>query len=59
MHWQRRSAWWWMSGPGTGRQLDADEELLVVAPHGLSDQFEMRVRHNPHRVSFEAFLRRI
>ncbi|MFC4200875.1 nucleotidyltransferase family protein [Candidimonas humi] len=39
--------------------LDEDEFLHVVAPHGLDDLFELRVRHNPSRVTFDTFMQRV
>lgn len=42
-----------------GVHLDADDTMHVIAPHGLDDLFELRVRHNPVRVSVEAFMRRV
>lgn len=42
-----------------GIQLCADDSLRVIAPYGLADLFEMRIRHNPRRVSFETFSQRI
>lgn len=42
-----------------GIYLDTDDSLHVVAPYGLEDLFEMRVRHNPRRVSVESFARRV
>ena len=39
-------------------RLDPDEGLLVVAPFGLSDLFQMLLRRNPRRVSVEQFRRR-
>ena len=42
-----------------GVYLDSDDSLHVVAPHGLSDLFEMQVRHNPQRANFETFVQRV
>jgi len=39
--------------------LDAAGSLHVVAPHGLDDLFELRVRHNPSRVTFDTFMQRV
>lgn len=39
--------------------LDADDSLHVIAPYGLNDLFELRVRHNPSRVTFETFMQRV
>jgi hypothetical protein len=42
-----------------GIYLSADDSLHVIAPHGLDDLFELRVRHNPARVTFETFMYRV
>lgn len=42
-----------------GISLDAHGALHVIAPHGLADLFEMRVRHNPRRVPLDAFMQRV
>jgi len=42
-----------------GVYLAEDESIGVVAPHGLEDLFEMRVRHNAARASAAEFERRI
>jgi hypothetical protein len=39
--------------------LNWDESLGVVAPHGLDDLFNLRVRHNPLRASVEIYRQRI
>ena len=39
--------------------LHADDQLQVIAPHGLADLFSMVVRWNPGRVSADAYLQRI
>jgi len=39
--------------------LSSDGELQVIAPHGLTDLFSMRVRRNPARVSVETYRQRI
>jgi hypothetical protein len=38
--------------------LGRDGELEVIAPHGLTDLFSMRVRRNPTRVSLETYRQR-
>lgn len=40
-------------------RLDPDGELQVIAPHGLDDLFDMRVRRNPVRVSLETYRARV
>lgn len=52
-------ATWPETATCVGVYLDLDEGLHVVAPFGLGDLFEMRVRHNPRRVPFEAFMHRV
>jgi hypothetical protein len=42
-----------------GVYLDDDESVKVIAPHGLNDLFELRVRHNPRRASVETFMDRV
>ena len=42
-----------------GVSLDADGTLRVIAPHGLDDLFAMVVRHNPARVSVNAYRQRL
>lgn len=42
-----------------GAFLDGDESVRIVAPYGLNDLFELRVRHNPRRVSVSTYLERI
>ncbi len=39
--------------------LRRDDQLEVIAPHGLDDLFSMVVRWNPDRVSADAYLQRI
>jgi uncharacterized protein len=39
-------------------RLLPDEGLLVVAPYGLSDLFQLVLRRNPRRVSLDQFRRR-
>ena len=42
-----------------GVRLLPNDELLIVAPYGLSDLFNMILRRNPRRVSRTEFRRRI
>jgi hypothetical protein len=42
-----------------GIRLETDEALTVMAPLGLADLFEMRVRRNPRRVSVETYRQRV
>jgi len=42
-----------------GVYLVADDDLHVIAPHGLNDLFELRVRHNPTQVPAETFMQRV
>jgi hypothetical protein len=42
-----------------GVRLRADDELLVVAPHGLDDLFACVCRHNPARASKEIYEGRV
>lgn len=41
-----------------GVTLHADDSLGVVAPHGLDDLFDMKVRHNPAWASVDVYLQR-
>lgn len=41
-----------------GLSLNADGSLDVIAPHGLEDLFELRLRHNPLRAPYEVFAQR-
>lgn len=42
-----------------GVYMEPDDSLTVIAPHGLADLFEMRVRHNPRRASASTYLHRV
>ena len=42
-----------------GVYLNEDDSLGVVAPHGLDDLFELRVRHNPLRASAATYRQRV
>ncbi|MGL4230450.1 MAG: nucleotidyltransferase family protein [Casimicrobium sp.] len=39
--------------------LDMDDEIHVIAPHGLDDLFNCVVRRNPTRVSIETYQKRV
>lgn len=39
--------------------LNKTDEVQVIAPYGLDDLFEMRIRRNPKRVSKEVFAERL
>lgn len=38
--------------------MTTERALTAVAPHGLDDLFDLRVRHNPARAAVEQFLAR-
>jgi uncharacterized protein len=42
-----------------GVRLLADDDMLVVAPHGLDDLFDCVCRHNPTRVSADFYEQRV
>jgi len=42
-----------------GVTLKKDDSLEVLAPHGLADLFDLRVRHNPIRASAAMFTERV
>ncbi|WP_412103203.1 nucleotidyltransferase family protein [Polaromonas sp. SM01] len=42
-----------------GVMLGPDDAIRVVAPHGLDDLFNLRVRHNPLRASVETYRQRV
>jgi hypothetical protein len=42
-----------------GVRLLADDDMLVVAPHGLDDLFDCVCRHNPTRVSADFYAQRV
>lgn len=42
-----------------GVNLDDEESIGVVAPHGLDDLFGLRVRHNPLRASVATYRQRL
>ncbi|MDQ0570311.1 hypothetical protein QFZ42_002145 [Variovorax paradoxus] len=39
--------------------LNENGSVGVVAPHGLGDLFELRVRHNPLRATAATYLQRV
>jgi len=42
-----------------GVYLTDDDSVKVIAPHGLDDLFQLRVRHNPRRASAATFNERM
>lgn len=42
-----------------GVRLNLDDSIEVIAPHGLEDLFQLRLRHNPTRVSGAVFNERV
>lgn len=42
-----------------GLTLAEDDQIHIVAPHGLDDLFSMTIRRNPARVSPETFRQRV
>ncbi|CAB3628573.1 nucleotidyltransferase family protein [Achromobacter pestifer] len=42
-----------------GVYLEGDESVRVIAPYGLNDLFELRVRHNPLRASASTYMNRV
>ena len=40
-------------------RLTENDLLEIIAPFGLSDLFELKLRWNPHLVSYETFLNRV
>lgn len=42
-----------------GLWLDWDDELHIIAPHGLDDLFDMVVRHNPMRATSDMYRARV
>lgn len=42
-----------------GVRLNIDDSIEVIAPHGLEDLFQLRLRHNPTRVSSTVFKERV
>ncbi len=42
-----------------GVGLEADNSVYVIAPHGLDDLFELKVRHNPAKVNLVTYQKRL
>jgi hypothetical protein len=42
-----------------GVRLGLNDDIEVIAPHGLEDLFGLKVRHNPARASAEVFAERV
>ncbi|TAL94396.1 MAG: nucleotidyltransferase family protein [Paraburkholderia sp.] len=42
-----------------GVNLDDEDSIGVIAPHGLDDLFGLRVRHNPRRASLATYQQRL
>lgn len=42
-----------------GVRLEADNSLSVIAPHGLDDLFELKIKHNPSNVSVATYQKRL
>lgn len=42
-----------------GVTLGAENAVEVIAPHGLQDLFQLRVRHNPMRANAAVFMERV
>ena len=42
-----------------GVALAADDSIRVIAPHGLQDLFDLRVRHNPLRADAQTYRHRV
>lgn len=42
-----------------GVTLDSENSVKVIAPHGLEDLFQLRIRHNPIRASAAVFNERL
>lgn len=52
-------ATWPEYATAVGVFLLEDDQIEIVAPHGLQDLFTLAVRHNPIRASKESFLKRV
>ncbi|MBV7334261.1 nucleotidyltransferase family protein [Chloroflexi bacterium TSY] len=50
---------WPETATSIGVRLLSDGRLKIIAPCGLSDLFEMKLRRNPARVSVEQFRKRV
>lgn len=42
-----------------GVALNADDTIKVIAPHGLHDRFNLKLRHNAARASADVFMQRV
>jgi hypothetical protein len=42
-----------------GVKLNADDTIEVIAPHGLQDLFDLKLRHNATRTSADVFMQRV
>jgi hypothetical protein len=42
-----------------GVKLNPDDTIKVIAPHGLQDLFDLKVRHNDARASADVFMQRV
>jgi uncharacterized protein len=42
-----------------GVTLNADDSIVVIAPHGLDDLFALRLRHNPSRADAATYRQRL
>jgi hypothetical protein len=42
-----------------GVALNADDTIKVIAPHGLHDLFNLKLRHNAARASADVFMQRV
>lgn len=49
---------WPEPATAVGVWIDGDDELHVIAPHGLADLLGMRIRRNPVRVSVDTYRQR-
>lgn len=52
-------ATWPETATSVGVRLLANDELLIVAPFGLDDLFNMILRRNPNRITVELFRQRV
>jgi hypothetical protein len=52
-------ATWPEFATSVGVCLNAQDQIEVIAPHGLDDLFSMRVQRNPRRVSLETYRARV
>jgi hypothetical protein len=52
-------ATWPEFATSVGISLDDNDQIEIIAPHGLEDIFAMRVQHNPSRASLETYRSRV